>query len=248
MVKKNDLSSYLSHLIAGAILTVIIVILIVISNKFPGISKIVFRDVEVYHAIILVFVLAIIGILLNVRTSAQMLLGYLLSNRGKRDFDVVEPLSKAIINLVYATIIYFIALFLARKIVDIFSDYNWILTALTLAFVVILLILLFFLYQGIRIYLENKGLSVSRQLISTQEESSYVICPKCGYKNPLGSKFCVNCGTDISQIPIEEIPEQEESSYVVCPKCGFKNPLGSKFCVNCGSPLTIAEEPPTNKK
>jgi DNA-directed RNA polymerase subunit RPC12/RpoP len=247
MVKKNDLSSYLSHLIAGAILTVIIVALIVISDKFPGISKVVFDNVEVYHIIILVFVLAIIGILLNVRTSAQMLLAYLLSGRGKRDFDVVEPLSKSIINIVYATIIYFIALFLTRKIVDIFSDYNWILTALTLAFVVILLILLLFLYQGIIIYLENKGVSVSNQIISTQEEPSYVVCPNCGYKNPIGSKFCINCGTDISQIPIKEIPKQEESSYLVCPKCGYKNPPGSKFCVNCGTPLTTAEEPTNDK-
>lgn len=248
MVKKNDLSGYLSHLIAGAILTLIIAVLIVISNKFPGISKIVFRDVEVYHVVILVFVLAIIGVLFNVRTSAQMLLGYLLSNRGKRDFDTVEPLSKAIINLTYATIIYFVALFLARKIVDLFSAYNWILTALTVAFVVILLILLFFLYQGIRVYLENKGMAVSGQFIPTQEGSSYIVCPKCGFKNPLGSKFCVNCGTDISQIPIEEISTQEESSYMVCPKCGFKNPLGSKFCVKCGTPLIVAEEPPTKKK
>ena len=248
MVKKNDLSGYLSHLIAGAILTVIIVVLIVISNKFPGISKIVFRDVEVYHVVILTFVLAIIGILFNVRTSAQMLLGYLLSNRGKRDFDTVEPLSKAIINLTYATIIYFVALFLARKIVDIFSAYNWILTALTVAFVVILLILFFFLYQGIRIYLENAGMATSGQFISAQEKNPSIVCPHCGYRNPLGSKFCVNCGTDISQIPIEETATKEESSYVICSNCGFKNPLGSKFCVKCGTSLIVAEEPPTKKK
>jgi DNA-directed RNA polymerase subunit RPC12/RpoP len=198
--------------------------------------------------VILTFVLAIIGILFNVRTSAQMLLGYLLSNRGKRDFDTVEPLSKAIINLTYATIIYFVALFLTRKIVNLFSAYNWILTALTVAFVVILLILLFFLYQGIRVYLENKGMAVSGQFISTQEKNPSIVCPKCGFKNPLGSKFCVNCGADISQIPLEETATQEGTSYIVCPKCGFKNPLESKFCVKCGAPLTGSEEPPTKKK
>ena len=248
MVKKNDLSGYLSHLIAGAILTVIIVVLIIISNKFPGISKIIFRDVEVYHVVILVFVLAIICVLFNVRTSAKMLLGYLLSNRGKRDFDTVEPLGKAIINLTYAAIIYFVALFLARKAVDLFSEVYWILTPLTVAFVVILLILLFFLYQGIRVYLENKGMAVSGQFISTQEKNPSIVCPHCGYRNPLGSKFCVNCGTDISQIPIEETATKEESSYVICSNCGFKNPLGSKFCVKCGTSLIVAEEPPTKKK
>ena len=248
MVKKNDLSGYLSHLIAGAILTVIIVVLIIISNKFPGISKIIFRDVEVYHVVILVFVLAIICVLFNVRTSAKMLLGYLLSNRGKRDFDTVEPLGKAIINLTYAAIIYFVALFLARKAVDLFSEVYWILTPLTVAFVVILLILLFFLYQGIRVYLENKGMAVSGQFIPTQEGTSYIVCPKCGFKNPLGSKFCVSCGADISQIPLEETATQEEPSYVICSNCGFKNPLESKFCVKCGAPLTGSEEPHTKKK
>jgi DNA-directed RNA polymerase subunit RPC12/RpoP len=253
MVKKKDLTSYLSHLVAGAIVTAIIVVLIVISNKFPGISKTVFRDVEVYHLVILVFVLAIIGILFNVRTSAQTLLGYLLSNRGKRDYNTVEPLSQAIINLAYATIIYFVALFLARKIVYIFSDYNWILTVLTLTFVVVLLVLLFFLYQGIRVYLENKGLSISERLTPPQEETSYIVCPNCGFKNPPGSKFCVNCGADISEIKIEETTAKgetttkEEIAYVVCPKCGFKNPPGSKFCVNCGTPLEISRRK-TNEK
>jgi ribosomal protein L40E len=213
IAKKNDLSGYLSHLIAGAILTLIIAMLIVISNKFPGISKIVFRDVEVYRVVILIFILAIIGILFNVRTSAQMLLGYLLSNRGKGDFDTVKPLSKAIINLAYATIIYFVALFLARKIVDLFSAYNWVLTVLTVAFVVILLILLFFFYQSTRVYLENKGMAVSEQLIPAQEKTSCIVCPNCGNKNPLESKFCIKCGLPL--IVGEELPNKKINKKVV---------------------------------
>jgi len=76
-----------------------------------------------------------------------------------------------------------------------------------------------------------------------QEENPYtIICPDCGNENPLGSKFCINCGTDISQIHVEETTKQEESSYLTCPKCGNRNPLGSKFCIKCGTPLEIIEE------
>ncbi len=92
MVKKNYLSSHLSHLIAGAILASIIVVLIVISGKLPGITKIVFGNIEVYYVVVLVFILVNIGILLDVRTSAQILLGYLLSNRGKKEL-VVEVMN-----------------------------------------------------------------------------------------------------------------------------------------------------------
>ena len=62
---------------------------------------------------------------------------------------------------------------------------------------------------------------VSGQLAQQQQG---VVCPRCGFVNPPGAKFCMNCG---AQLPQEKI----------CPKCGFKNPPTAKFCMNCGSPL-----------
>ena len=50
-------------------------------------------------------------------------------------------------------------------------------------------------------------------------------CPNCGTENPVGSKFCNNCG-------------QKMSGSIKCPTCGTENPPGSKFCSNDGTKLT----------
>ena len=52
-----------------------------------------------------------------------------------------------------------------------------------------------------------------------------IACPKCGFQNPSGAKFCQNCGASL----------QPQGSK--CPKCGTINPPGAKFCSNCGAPL-----------
>jgi serine/threonine protein kinase/tetratricopeptide (TPR) repeat protein len=49
-------------------------------------------------------------------------------------------------------------------------------------------------------------------------------CPKCGYENPKGVKFCNSCGIELK-------------SKLVCPQCGQKNPQRSKFCNACGHSL-----------
>ncbi|MDH4067998.1 MAG: protein kinase, partial [Dehalococcoidia bacterium] len=56
-------------------------------------------------------------------------------------------------------------------------------------------------------------------------------CPKCGYDNPKGVKFCSGCGTELR-------------SKLVCPQCGQKNPQRSKFCNACGHSL-VAGAPET---
>ena len=58
-----------------------------------------------------------------------------------------------------------------------------------------------------------------------------IACPKCGFQNPAGAKFCANCGAPLQAQP---------AGGVVCPKCGFQNPAGAKFCANCGAPLQAA--------
>ena len=57
-----------------------------------------------------------------------------------------------------------------------------------------------------------------------------VRCPNCGKDIPFGSKFCPECGHNLS-------------ATVVCPKCGAQMPAGSKFCQNCGQKLDEAVSP-----
>jgi membrane protease subunit (stomatin/prohibitin family) len=48
-----------------------------------------------------------------------------------------------------------------------------------------------------------------------------VRCPSCRSDIPFGSKFCPECGTNLS-------------ATVTCPECSATLPAGSKFCPNCG--------------
>ncbi len=57
-------------------------------------------------------------------------------------------------------------------------------------------------------------------------------CPKCGFENEEGSKFCLECG---------------EKLEVACPQCGKTLPLAAKFCSGCGQKIerVTATETPT---
>jgi len=60
-----------------------------------------------------------------------------------------------------------------------------------------------------------------------------VFCPGCNAQIPSTSKFCPNCGKNLSgqQTP----PAQVEATR--CPKCKEIVPVGAKFCHNCGARL-----------
>jgi len=55
--------------------------------------------------------------------------------------------------------------------------------------------------------------------------AALVICPKCSEKVPATSKFCPNCGTNLTP------PAQNTMN---CPNCGKSIPANSKFCPECG--------------
>jgi membrane protease subunit (stomatin/prohibitin family) len=59
--------------------------------------------------------------------------------------------------------------------------------------------------------------------------AALVICPKCGAHVPATSKFCPECGTNLTP------PAQ---ATINCPKCGHSIPAGSKFCPECGATIT----------
>ena len=61
------------------------------------------------------------------------------------------------------------------------------------------------------------------QPIITQEVSEKtedLECKKCGWSNPIDSKFCNRCGTSLS---------------TVCSNCGNKNSSDASFCNECGA-------------
>jgi membrane protease subunit (stomatin/prohibitin family) len=58
--------------------------------------------------------------------------------------------------------------------------------------------------------------------------AALVICPKCSAKVPATSKFCPDCGTQLTP---------PSSGAINCPKCGKSIPASSKFCPECGEKI-----------
>ena len=55
-----------------------------------------------------------------------------------------------------------------------------------------------------------------------------VACPKCQTQNPVGAKFCVNCGTPAPS---------PQAATVACPNCQNQVTAGAKFCSQCGTSM-----------
>src|SRR5712691_1636727 len=53
-------------------------------------------------------------------------------------------------------------------------------------------------------------------------------CASCGFENPEGAKFCIECGGAVKHS---------------CPSCGFDNLPQAKFCADCGTTLGAAGTP-----
>lgn len=66
-----------------------------------------------------------------------------------------------------------------------------------------------------------------------QASQSLAKCPKDGTVAPVGTKFCPECGSPMTQ-----------PSVTTCPKCGTPTG-GAKFCPNCGNKMEAAAPAPT---
>src|SRR5215469_3449292 len=58
-------------------------------------------------------------------------------------------------------------------------------------------------------------------------------CSKCGSENPVGKKFCGDCGATLGNL---------------CPKCGADNAPGKRFCGDCGTALGAPAVADSTKK
>ena len=81
------------------------------------------------------------------------------------------------------------------------------------------------------------GIGVGAQMAKTMQQpqapaapQQLIVCQSCGAQNPVGTKFCGNCGKSL--VPVAKVK---------CPKCGAEVPATMKFCGNCGSPLKPEE-------
>lgn len=68
-------------------------------------------------------------------------------------------------------------------------------------------------------------------------------CSACGHESPVGSSFCLNCGSLLS-LAARETPTDASGLPVICGICRAENPAGMKFCCSCGRSLTYVPAPP----
>jgi membrane protease subunit (stomatin/prohibitin family) len=68
----------------------------------------------------------------------------------------------------------------------------------------------------------------------TEAAVALVVCPNCQAHIPSTSKFCPNCGQNmtVAQTPPNPAPGKK------CPKCNSLNAASATFCQNCGNKLT----------
>lgn len=64
-----------------------------------------------------------------------------------------------------------------------------------------------------------------------------VVCANCGTKNLRGSKYCNECGHELTP-----------TSTQLCPNCEASNPIDRLYCDNCGARLAAEEEAPREEK
>ena len=61
------------------------------------------------------------------------------------------------------------------------------------------------------------------------------LCPNCAAVVPVGSRFCVKCGTSMEAVNVSaQATPAPAATTVVCPKCGASVEQGNRFCTSCG--------------
>jgi len=59
-----------------------------------------------------------------------------------------------------------------------------------------------------------------------------IICAKCNTPNPPSTRFCGNCGNEVTSSR-----DVAKKPVISCDKCNANIPIGSKFCPSCGDPV-----------
>ncbi|HEY1818273.1 MAG TPA: FHA domain-containing protein [Kofleriaceae bacterium] len=62
-------------------------------------------------------------------------------------------------------------------------------------------------------------------------------CLVCGHESPVGSSFCLNCGSALAPAA-QQTPAAGSGLPIICTVCRGDNPPGMRFCRACGSSLS----------
>ena len=92
----------------------------------------------------------------------------------------------------------------------------------------------------------NNGQAPSNTSNATPSTDSYdLYCEECGHGLYNDSKFCPNCGRDLSvsiEDTVESEPEESEGEVLKCKNCGEELTEENNFCPKCGEKITAPDE------
>lgn len=73
-------------------------------------------------------------------------------------------------------------------------------------------------------------------------------CKHCGADNFNESKFCFQCGQELSSDDVQHSEDPPvDPTHPICRNCGASNTADAKFCHQCGQELSSEAEDPEQK-
>ncbi len=63
-----------------------------------------------------------------------------------------------------------------------------------------------------------------------------IVCDECGRENDDDYKFCLGCGSPLSEQETDEA-DDDPAEMIRCPFCGSEQPANFKFCGSCGEEI-----------
>lgn len=83
------------------------------------------------------------------------------------------------------------------------------------------------------------------QVKEASEIDNYTFCVNCGAKQPIGQKFCTECGAVLdaktAATASQNIVKEDTTAMIQCPGCGSMQPADTEFCPECGTTISPKE-------
>jgi len=116
---------------------------------------------------------------------------------------------------------------------------NWLVIGIIGGSIALIILLVFILKRPKEEYVYS---GTKQQPVYQQTMNRFSVnCSVCGYPNPPGKKFCVNCGNNLSVTRTQQTTPPVGQSQ--CRTCGYVNPANSRFCGSCGQSLLSTGKP-----
>jgi len=204
---KRPLEQFLPMILQTALGIIVLLIVWLIISRLPMLDEIDFPlDFTLSELVGAGILTAIVVLLISFGIRIELRMSYVFSR---------FPEGGTIVKNIVFLIAILIAYWAYRPLLNPYmGELKWIYSLLFLFLFVAVLVVL-----ALNIYRNAESIGA----MFTGTKSDFVLCPKCGSRNPSNSKFCSTCGAELPQI-----------KELRCKNCGALIKPGAKFCPHCG--------------